>query len=246
MLSIFICEDDIKQRERLKKIVDNYIMIEELDMEVALETENPCDVLDYLDENPKKMGLYFLDVDLQHKINGIALASKIRERDDLGKIVFVTTHSELSYLTFVHKIEALDYIIKDKPEEIQRRVCDCIQIANKRHLNDKNPDKKIYTVKIEDRVLAVPYEEVMFIESSDVPHKLVLHLDNGQLEYYGSLKEVEQAIPDFYRCHKSVVVNPNNIKEIDKSTKEAEMVNGEYCLISARAMKGLLKIVEKV
>ena len=84
----------------------------------------------------------------------------------------------------------------------------------------------------------------MFIEASKTPHKLVLHLENGQLDYYGRLNEVEKVIPDFYRCHRSVIVNPQNIKELDKVTKEAEMVNGEFCWVSARAMKGLIEIME--
>jgi len=244
MLSIFICEDDKKQRERLEKTVTDYVMIENLSMKVALSTDDPTVLLDYLKKNPKTTGLYFLDVDLQHKMNGIILATKIRELDVLGKIVFVTTHSELSYLTFIHKVEAMDYIIKDVPEDIQKRVQSCIDVAYERYLDDKHPDKKTYTVKVGDQMLNFPYDEVMFIESSEIPHKLVLHLENGQLEYYGTLKEVEQVSPGFYRCHKSVIVNTKNIKEIDKSTKEVEMINGEYCLISARAMKGLLQIME--
>ena len=144
----------------------------------------------------------------------------------------------------MHKVEAMDYIIKDNSENIRSRVQSCIDVAYERYLDDKHPDKKTYTVKAGDQMLNFPYDEIMFIESSGTPHKLVLHLENGQLEYYGTLREVEQGNPDFYRCHKSVVVNPKKIKEVDKSTKEAEMINGEYCLISARAMKGLMQIMD--
>jgi len=243
MLSIIICEDDKKQRERLEKTIADYVMIEAINMKIALSTDNPDVLLDYLEKNPKTTGLYFLDVDLQHKMNGITLASKIRKRDVLGKIVFVTTHGELSYLTFIHKVEAMDYVIKDGSENIRNRVQSCIDVAYERYLDDKHPDKKTYTIKVGDQMLNFPYEDIMFIESAETPHKLVLHLENGQLEYYGTLRDVEEVNPDFYRCHKSVIVNPKKIKEVDKSTKEAEMINGEYCLISARAMKGLMQIM---
>jgi len=243
-LSIFICEDDLAQRQTLEKIIRDYIMIEDLALEIVLITANPMDILNYLEENPKTIGLYFLDVDLGHEVTGIGLATKIREIDDLGKIVFVTTHGELSYLTFMYKVEALDYIVKDNPGGIRQRVRDCIKIAYERYLNDKNPEKKIYRVKVGDRVLAIDRDEIMFIESSDVPHMLILHLDNSQIEYYGSLKEVEEALPMFYRCHKSYVVNPRNIKEIYKSTNEVEMVNEEICLVSVRKMKGLTGLIE--
>lgn len=244
MLAIFICEDEQEQRKRLEKVIADYLFITVLDMEIVLSTTDPLDVLAYLETHPKTKGLYFLDVDLKHEMNGITLASHIRVLDDLGKIVFVTTHGELSYLTFTLKVEAMDYIIKDKPEDLSKRIQDCIDTAHQRHVNDRNPDKKVYTVKLADRVLTFPYEDIMFIDVSDTPHKLVLHLENGQLEYYGSLKQAVADNPEFYRCHKSVVVNPKNVKEVDKATKEAEMINGEFCYVSARAMKGLLKLIE--
>lgn len=239
MLAVFICEDDQAQRERLEMYVKNYMMIEDYDMTLALATENPEVILEYLKENPGTTGLYFLDVDLQHEMSGINLAAEIREMDDLGKIVFVTTHGELSYLTFTYKIEAMDYIIKDQSEDIQSRVQACMRIAHKRYLNDRNPEKKIFNVKVGDKIRAIDYSDIMFFESSTVPHKLLLHMENSQLEFYGSIKEVENIDDCFYRCHKSFVINRNNIKSIDKKNREVEMVNEEICLVSVRCMKGL-------
>lgn len=240
MLSIFVCEDDPLQRERMERYIRNYVMIENLDMKLALSTENPEMILTYLKENKNETGLYFLDVDLKHEMSGIALASEIRELDDAGKIVFVTTHGELSYLTFTYKIEAMDYIIKDKPEEIQRRVNDCIQVAHKRYLSDNNQSNKNFKVKLGDKVRSINIQDIMFFESSPTPHKIILHMENSQLEFYGSIKELLKLDDCFYRCHKSFVVNKNNIATINKVDREIEMNNGEICLVSVRAIKGLL------
>ncbi|EMA6343235.1 LytR/AlgR family response regulator transcription factor [Bacillus cytotoxicus] len=239
MLSVFICEDDIAQRERIETYIKNYIIIEDLDMELVLSTQNPFEILEYLKSHSKTTGLYFLDVDLQAEISGLELAAEIRDLDDLGKIVFVTTHGELSFLTFTYKIEAMDYIIKDRPEEIQRKVQDCVKIAHKRYLSDKNPKKEIFKVKIGDKVRSIYYSDIMFFESSAVPHKIILHLENSQLEFYGSMKEVEKISDCFYRCHKSYVINKNNIQLVDKKKREVKMVNEETCLVSVRALKGL-------
>ena len=51
--------------------------------------------------------------DLGADINGINLGEEIRQLDPTGYIIFITTHAELSHLTFKYKVEALDYIIKD-------------------------------------------------------------------------------------------------------------------------------------
>jgi len=243
MLSIFICEDDLAQRQKMEKIVSDFVMIEDLDMEMVVVTHNPDDVLDYLDKNPQTTGLYFLDVDLGHEMDGIALATKIRQIDDLGKIIFITTHGEMSHMTFMYKIEALDYIIKDIPGGIDNRVRDCIKVAHERYLNDKNPDKKIYKINQAGSVRVFDQADIMFISSSDVPHTLTLHFDNSQIDYSGSLKDAELALPDFYRCHKSYLVNPKNVQEIHKATNEVEMINEEIALVSVRKMKGLTKLV---
>ena len=209
-------------------------------MQLVLSVDNPEDVLTYLVNHPGTTGLYFLDVDLKHKMTGIGLASEIREVDDLGKIVFVTTHGELSYLTFIHKVEAMDYIIKGSPEEVMARVHECIRVAQKRHLNDQSNEKKVFKVKVGSKIRAISYSEIMFFESSVVPHKIILHMADGQLEFYQSIRELENINENFYRCHKSFVVNKEKIKNIDKSRREIEMENGEICLVSVRGMRGIL------
>ena len=55
------------------------------------------------------------DIQLEADINGIKLGSEIRKYDPIGNIIFVTSHSELTYLTFVYKVSAMDFIFKDDP-----------------------------------------------------------------------------------------------------------------------------------
>ncbi|WP_256075463.1 response regulator, partial [Staphylococcus aureus] len=85
----------------------NYIMREEKPMEIALATDNPYEVLDQA-KNMNDIGCYFLDIQLSTDINGIKLGSEISKHDPVGNIIFVTRHSELTYLTFVYKAVAED------------------------------------------------------------------------------------------------------------------------------------------
>ena len=73
--------------------------------------------------NQKEMndiGCYFLDIQLEADMNGIKLGSEIRKHDPVGNIIFVTSHSELTYLTFVYKVAAMDFIFKDDPSELKQ------------------------------------------------------------------------------------------------------------------------------
>ena len=54
------------------------------------------------------------------------MAEKIRDIDSLGYIIFITTHSELTYLTFKYRVEAMDFILKDNVNEIDFRINECL------------------------------------------------------------------------------------------------------------------------
>ena len=106
MMPILICEDIAQQRQQITAIIENYVLMEELDMQVALATDDPFQILEYLKRNPNRAGIYFLDIDLNDKMNGIELAAQIRAYDDIGKIIFVTSHADLAPVTFQYKVEA--------------------------------------------------------------------------------------------------------------------------------------------
>jgi len=245
MLSIFVCEDDLRQQKRIGKIIENYIMIEELDMKLVLSTDNPIAILEYVKKNSEAGGLYFLDVNLNHEMDGIALAVELRILDPLGKIVFVTTHSELVFLTFTHKIEALDYIIKDANlEEMKRKIVQCVQIAHDRQLTTKETNTYYFALKIAGKTEIIPLREIMFFETSSVRNQLLLHLKNSKVHFRGTMKEVENHNSAFIRVHHAIVANKHNIKFIDVKKMEIEFVNGEKCLVSVRKLNALEKALK--
>lgn len=132
MLKVFICEDNKEERERFSKIISDIILIENYDIELELVSSNPNELINHIAKNDFS-GLYFLDIDLKSEINGIELAAKIRKYDSRGFIVFITTHAEMSYLTFIYKVEAMDYIIKDDYNRIRERIGQCIEDANTKY-----------------------------------------------------------------------------------------------------------------
>lgn len=241
MINIFVCEDNKEQREKFTKAIEDIIMIENFDMKMALSTKNPNDILEYL-RNNEVSGLYFLDVDLKADINGIKLAELIREYDPRGFIVFVTTHAEMSYLTFIYKVEAMDYIIKDNYNNVKERIHQCIINANKKYSSKTTDLQKNFTIKVEDRIINIEYNKILFFETSTTIHKVVLHATDRQIEFYAKMKEIEDILDErFYRCHRSFLVNKDLIEEIDMSNRIIKMVNGEECLVSTRLVKKLLK-----
>lgn len=244
MIEIFICEDNKEQLNKLTEYISNYILIEDLDMKIILSTDSPDEIIEYV-KNSSCNGLYFFDIDLNNKINGISLAAEIRKHDSNGNIVFITTHSELTYLTFMYKVSAMDFIIKDDLSSIKDRVISCLNVANERNTNDKKESTKKFVLKITDKIISVNYSDIMFFESSPTLHKVILHLDNRQIEFYGKLKDIEKSHKCLVRSHNSYLVNIDNIQELNLSKKEIILTNGEVCFSSARLIKSVQKALEK-
>ncbi len=241
MLSVIICEDDEEQRKRITEIIEECIMIENFDMEIALSVEKPTEVIEYI-KNKEVCGLYFLDIDLKCEMNGIMLADTIREYDPRGFIVFVTTHAEMCYLTFLYKVEALDYIIKDCSKIIKKRIHECVINAQKKYSLKSTEFQKKFIIKLEDKVISVEYNKILFFETSNIIHKVILHAIDRQVEFYSKMKDIEDKLDSrFYRCHRSFLVNKDNIKEIDKINRVIYMINGQKCFIATRLLKGLFK-----
>lgn len=245
LIKIFVCEDDPKQLEQIVSYVKNYLLIENLDMELVLATEDPHEVLKYLEKNKVDRALYLLDINLNADINGIELADKLKERDFNGKFVFVTSHSEMVFLTFKYKLEALDYILKDDSKGLQKRVIEVINACNDLFNRSGVDNEAYYQVKTGNHVRSIRVRDILFFESSVVPHKVIVHLLDGQFEFYSTVKELEFENDAFFRCHKSYVVNVNNIKSIDRHTREITMVNGEKIISSVLACRKLVKMVQE-
>jgi len=244
MLHVFICEDNPQHRARMEAIVRKHISTEDCEMELVLSAGCPTDILDYLETHSDTNGFYFLDVDLQHDISGIELAAKIRNVDTHATIVFITTHEELSYLVFKHKIEAMDYIIKDRPADIEERMTECMLVAYRRYLETRASKRKHYSVRVGDHVWNIPFDEILFFETdSSARHQIILHTKDSRIRFRGFINEIAKTNPDFYLCHRAYLVNTKNIKHINTSQRVAEMVNGEVVLIANRKIKELLALL---
>jgi len=243
MLHILICEDDLAQRTRMETIVNKYILSDDVYMDLALSVDNPPALLEYLETQQIKSGLYFLDIDLQSHLNGIELGAEIRKLDVSATIVFITSHANLLPQVFQYKIEAMEYIVKDSPaDEIEKRVMECMQLAYQRYLDGKHTQTKYFNAKIGDQVLNIPYDDILFFESSITQQrKLLLHRTNSELEFRGYINDVSDLGLPFFRCHQSFVVNLNHVQRVDIATREVEMVGGAIIPIARRKMAELLR-----
>lgn len=241
MLGVYICEDNPEEQKKISDFIKKHIVMQNLDMELVLATENPYCLLSEI-RDTSIVGIYFLDVDLKSQINGIELAAEIRKLDPRGFIIFITTHDELCPLTFKHKVEAMDYISKDDFTSLNRRIIDCLENALNLYHSSTNKIHKIFCIKIGMQTFSIPMDDVYFFESAGKPHKVIAHLNSGIQEFYESMEKLaRQADSRFFRCHRSYLVNIDHIVAVDRSNLLLKLDNGKSCPISARKLRSMNK-----
>lgn len=235
MLEVVICEDNLEVQRFIAKTVSSYIDFEELNMEVVLTTVNPYDVLQ-LAESELKTRLYFLDIDLNTDMDGLKLGKELRQFDPTGFIVYVTTHSHMSFLNFTYRVGALDFITKDDRNEMKTRIRECVREAYTRY-GFKPEHKKRFQISTSGTHQYVDYADIIYCETESLERKISITTPTRTISYIGTLKEIEELDDRFIRAHRAFVVNRDHIDRIDKKEKLVYMSNGDTCEVSRSGLK---------
>lgn len=243
MIEVYICEDDAKQLVSLTQLIENYIMIENLDMQVVQAEPTPGPLLTRLNNDQQR--LYFLDIDLGDEMSGIELAQRIRSVAVDCKLVFVTTHAELALETLQHQLEPLAFILKDDPESLKAQVIQAINLARTRWQKSRPQQQQSLTFKTADQLRSVRVADILYFETAPAPHKLIVHLANAHFEIYSTVKQAVEMHDNFYRCHKSIVVNCQQVRAVNRHTQLVTLTNEEQIpcsLMGGRSLAHYLQV----
>ena len=241
MIPIYICEDDTKQLEVISAVIKNRIMIENLDSYVHIATSDPIELLQAARVRTSSFGIYFLDIELKDSdLDGIMIGKRVRDLDPLGKIIYVTSHTDLSMSILKSNIEPTDYIIKedifDLKENVERMLSKIFEDVKATPLQ-----KDIFKIEFNDEIKFLPIKDIQYFSTSPgTPHKLEVHLTHAHMQFYDKIKEIEKMNRHFIRCHKSYVINTQNVRTINKKTREITLANGEVIPASVRGLKKLI------
>jgi len=252
MISIYLCDDDQTWLNLLRKSIEAFIVQKDADMKIVYTSTNPEELLNYLSSNSSIYSIYFLDVDLKAKINGMELANKIRKIDPRGFIIFVTIHDEMAIETFKLKLAALDYVVKDgtdvnKRANLQNQIFSCLN-----HIEDLlQNNSKIISGTIGIRSCGSNFiifiDDIIYVETVKGFHKSRVHLKDGVIETSCSLKNMQARLgDDFFRSHKSYILNLRHIKEIIYTRGEIRMNNEALCPCSTRTLSKLQQKIQEL
>lgn len=241
MIPIYICDDEKTTRKAIRNELEKEILIHDYDMQVVCDKEKPEELLHYI-SGQQNRGIYFLDVELKgSSMDGFQLGQEIRKRDPRGFLIYVTAYENLAFETFRYKLEALDYIVKNKPSEMFRGIRKSLEIVHERTIQEHSHDREYFTVKFLDTIRHIPVDEIVFFETGDKTHRIVLHGLMGRMDFADSMQNLETQLgKKFVRAHRAYLVNTEHIDHLDLKNRRIVMKNGELCLYSRRTKERLI------
>ncbi len=239
MINFIICEDDKNMVAKVIDIINTYMSEKEYSFSIGFVNDSAKGVMDYVKQNRDKKNVYILDIDLQDTQNGMQLAKEIRKYDYNGEIIFLTSHVTMVMYVFKLRLKALDFI--DKQEDIKQRLIGNFEVIINNFLNSR--EQSCIIVKCGTRVYTLKLDEIINIQTTSINGKLRASTIDGQIEFYGHLKDIENELDErFYRSHRGCIINKEYIKMINKEKYNLYilMTNGEKSLLSKNYLKGLV------
>ena len=207
MLTIYLCDDDhITAKKYSEKITDifskngiintihNFVSGDDL-IRFHINQQNSPDIL-------------FLDIEMD-KMNGIAVAKKLRSLNFVGIIVFLTSSKD--YLLDSFDVEAMHYIIKGHttPDKFQEIILKAANLCSKKI-------SQTFVCESKGTIKNIPIDNISHFE---ITNRIVtVFYCNEQFKFYSTLDKILENINslDFIRCHRSFLVNMKYIKSIKK------------------------------
>lgn len=244
-MNIFVLEDDFIQQGRIEKIITGLLDKHEIQPTIFEIFGKPNQLLGAI-EGKGAHQLFFLDIEIKaEELKGLEVARKVREIDPYAIIVFVTTHSEFMPLSFRYQVSALDYIDKElSPNDFEKRFETALLYANSKDSKSVAEDSFFFKSKVAQ--VQVPFNEILYVETSFSPHRVVLHTEKERMEFTASLAEVLEQEKRLLRCHRSFVLNPANVFKLDRKNKVAYFQNGSKCDIARSSIEAVAQAIAKL
>lgn len=198
-LNCIIVDDEYPAIQELSYFLSNFSSIKILE-----EFDDSIKALTYVQNHP--VDVVFLDISMP-KLDGLAFSRVINTLKTKPILVFITAYSEHALEAF--EVSAFDYILKPYSESRIR--------ATLEKLED-NPKTELKSTKItlwkSDKMVVLSLNDICYCEAHE--HAVFIYTKDDQYTITSSISDFYKKFPqnNFFRCHRSYIVNLDKIIEI--------------------------------
>ncbi|MGL4913582.1 MAG: LytR/AlgR family response regulator transcription factor [Romboutsia sp.] len=225
MIKIVLCEDQVEHQITIKTFLNDILYENNIQYEIDIFNTGEALLSNY----PKSVDIFILDIQMD-KLTGMDVARKIREIDkNKPEIIFTT--SIMSYMQEGYEVRAYRYLLKPiNLNELKKHILACVKEI------ENNKDKYLI-INGRSEIYKIDIATITYIE---VQNKcMTIHTVDREYEVKMSMDKIEKELEkyNFYRCHKSFLINVNYIENVKQYV--AILDNGEEVIVSRHRFKEL-------
>ena len=221
MLTIIICDDEVKFRQQLREKL-SVIAAEEMSIH---ECGSAAELRELLEGNQISPDAIFMDIQLGDE-NGIETAAQIQRNYPWVALVFITGYLEFATDIFLAKPT---YFLVKPFDDV--KLADALRCVGEFR---RNCMSRPIRLKSKSGVVQINRSEIYYVESNR--RRLNIVMPSETYSVYMKMSDLaEQLADDFLDCHKSYTVNMNYIEYFN--SEKIIMKNGHEIPISRSKYK---------
>ena len=208
-MKIAICDDDKQELLQISQLADDYRSCGFTEEKIEVCSFGSSMNLLAEIENGQHFDVFILDV-IMPNLNGIELATEIRSKDSVAKIIFLTSTSEFAVESY--SVGAFNYLLKpiqkDQLFSVLEKACNDIISGLKQYIVVKTPTS----------LSKVFLHELIYVEV--LGRTVYFHQKNGvTIESTSTISQVEAVLSidkRFIKPHRAYIVNLDYIKNLSQ------------------------------
>lgn len=213
ILKALIVDDEYPARKELRYLLESHPEIQ-----VIGEAADSLEALELI--NAVDYAILFLDIDMPG-FSGLELVKRIQNSNKHPYIIFITAHEQFALSAF--NVDAVDYLLKPIDPARLAKAIEKIKARIKTHEpvkkigeEEKSSSLKLGLIPVEYQGKTILLEESNIIFAQASQDYTYIHTAKERYLTRFTLKELESRLnqQQFYRCHRSYLVNIKKAKEV--------------------------------
>lgn len=238
VINFILVEDNRFFHEILKNIIDEYMAKIKIDYTIYSFFDYTNEVYEIINDDTILNKIYILDIVCPSN-SGTSAATEIRKNDIKSFVIFITNYyNQYQQVMLANYFMFLAFINKKK--NYKKELCTALNIGTKA-ISDTN----IVRINHGSLKLTLEKKDILYVNIKNRRTYIVTSYQTFDLAM--SLQELFLLLgKGFMYCHKSIIVNTSQIKNIDSKNREICFDEEHYVVASKALIKNITKEFNKI